>query len=319
MGSVPTPTKRERHRGGIKIRGSRGNNNPRQPDDSAEKTVENSIKNTETHGKRRTGEESRIDRTTRESTQGERNPPSNEREKQSNKNSTGECNSQRGRIKAPRENNGPTVEIRREGAREPDAEKIRTSRYGLAKKHGQENAMACPEEKNEECQAKPGERIIAKVGISKRKPVATHKWHVKQQYEGQQDDKVLMSCTAVVTIDDAEHQVSCYKKSGIDGAHVFRCPTPWVIRAPNNEENEINHPRGEEEYEVDATLWLMPAPRNDIVVAWKRVCQDPYARIRKGIGVCYHCGKACGKPSTCRSRKKTCYTYNRTGHTLGAC
>ena len=60
---------------------------------------------------------------------------------------------------------------------------IRTSRYGPAEEHGQENAIACPKEKKEEYKMNPGERIITKVGIGKRKPVATHKWHVKQQYK----------------------------------------------------------------------------------------------------------------------------------------
>jgi hypothetical protein len=70
---------------------------------------------------------------------------------------------------------------------------------------------------------------------------------------------------------------------------------------------------------VDATLWLTPTPGDDVVVAWKRISQDPYARIRKGIGVCYHCGKFCERPSTCGARNKTCYICQRIGHTLRAC
>ena len=86
-----------------------------------------------------------------------------------------------------------------------------------------------------------------------------------------------------------------------------------------DKENKIDHPKKEEKYEVDKTIWLIPAPRDDIIVAWKRIIQDPYARIRKCIGVCYHCGKNCGQPLMCKARMKHCYVCNKAGHTLKAC
>ena len=293
-----------------------------------ENTIENSIKGAEAHMEKRTGEEAystvispkaRIDRQTEKSTQGEWNPDGNERAEQSSREKNGgEREEQRGVVEMPREINEPRAEVRREGARGTETELIKTSRYKPAEEHGQENEIACPTEE-EENEMDPKTRVVARIGIGKRKPIATHRWRVRQQYKARRDDKVLTSCTIKIAIGDAIYLVSCYTKSKINGAHVFKCPTPWIIQEPKNEENKIDHPRRDEEYGVDATLWLTPTPRDDVVVAWKRIDQDPYARMRKGIGVCYHCGKFCERPSTCGARNKTCYICQRIGHTLGAC
>ena len=74
------------------------------------------------------------------------------------------------------------------------------------------------------------------------------------------------SCTVVIAIGDTEYQVSGYKIGKTNKSQVFRCPTPRILWDPKNDKNETDHPRDGKEYEVDATLWLTPAPRDDIIV-----------------------------------------------------
>ncbi len=64
---------------------------------------------------------------------------------------------------------------------------------------------------------------------------------------------------------------------------------------------------------------MKPNSGDDVVAAWKHIRQDPYARIKKGIGVCYHCGTACGQPSTCTARNKACFMCGKLGHYMRAC
>ena len=85
----------------------------------------------------------------------------------------------------------------------------------------------------------------------------------------------MTSCTITVAIDNVVYLVPCYTKSKTNREHVFRCPTPLMIQEQKNEGEDIDHLTDNEEYEMDATLWLAPIYGDDTVVAWKCISQDP--------------------------------------------
>ena len=167
-----------------------------------------------------------------------------------------------------------------------------------------------------------GERIVARIGEgNERRPRATRRWQTSQRNRPEQNGGAVVSCAVEMNINDKPYIIACYKRTKENGADIFRCPTPLSIH--NLEENERTNDDGTNregrKYEFEQTLWLTPTTGEDIVTAWKPRRQDPCARIKKGIGVCYHCGGKCENPPTCRATNKACFMCEGIGHTVRAC
>ena len=79
-----------------------------------------------------------------------------------------------------------------------------------------------------------------------------HGWHIEQGYETCQKGKLLATCAITISIDRVIYLISYYMRNKNNGAYIFRCPTPSIIREPRREGN----PPTTEDYELDATLWL---------------------------------------------------------------
>ncbi len=166
----------------------------------------------------------------------------------------------------------------------------------------------------------PYGRIVARVGGKhEREKEIARRWRIDHRYKAKQDDRAMMSCTIKVQINGRIYTVSCYKRSTVNGAHVFRCPTPSFVHHLWYDKARETDCQAEDEYATDTLLWLTPTPGDGVVTAWKPSQKDPYARIRKGIGVCYHCGRKCGEPNTCTARNRTCFVCESIGHTMRAC
>ena len=182
----------------------------------------------------------------------------------------------------------------------------------------------CAENKYEEIVQQttmdPGTRIVARIdGERKRTPTASRGWYVNQDHKPWEPDETpITQCKISININDVMYSVACYVRSADEGARTFRCPAPLIIR--NLRYDKATHPGDYgDEYEYNSTIWMKPKSGDNVVTAWKHMRQDPYARIKKGIGVCYHCGRKCGRPATCTARNKSCFMCEQLGHTLRAC
>ena len=215
---------------------------------------------------------------------------------------------------------GPDSKTERGAAKYRTTEMVRASKTKKSKKHTQATAEHYPgAEQVKEGEESTRKRIIAKIDQTVTEPAAANGWNVQQHHTTKQNQGVVTSCTTVIAAGGAEYLVSGYKIGEANDSRILRCPVPHIVGDTTKKSSDPDQPRDGKEYEVDATLWFTPKSRDDIIIAWKRISQDPYARIRKGIGVCYHCGKQCGQPLTCAARTKHCYVCNKMGHTLKAC
>ena len=229
-----------------------------------EKTIEESIKGIEANREKRSGENihsavaptgTKADCHTVGSSREECNPE--DRRKRSK-----EREEQHGAVRMPREITGSEENKKRGRAERTEIELIRSSRYELTEEHERESEITFPIGRKEGMTT-PEARIIARIGIGRRKRIAAQGWHIRQQYEARQDNKAITSCAITVTMGETTYLASCYTKNEIEGAHIFRCPTPYVAQNLKNKDNEIDHPRGEKDTDVDATLWLTQTMGNN--------------------------------------------------------